>query len=212
MTGSSNITGGVYLVVDPAMEITLLLAKLTAALEGGVKIVQIWNHWKEETDRLACIEAICEACKPYQVPVLINEDWKLLTLTPSLQGVHFDRIRKDYQAIKNEIGRKFLTGITCSNDLSNVYWAVENRFDYISFCSMFPSASAESCELVTPSTIKKARAIADIPVFVAGGITPDNIASLKKTVHFNGVAVISGILNNNNPKQQTEQYIQALNK
>jgi thiamine-phosphate pyrophosphorylase len=50
----------------------------------------------------------------------------------------------------------------------------------------------------------------DLPIFVAGGISPQNIIKLKKETPFNGVAVISGILNAVNPQQKVKEYKDAL--
>lgn len=90
------------------------------------------------------------------------------------------KIQDNILQIKNEMNRKIITGITCNNDLSIVEWADKNEFDYISFCSMFPSSTANSCELVTFDTVKEARKITTLPVFLAGGIKPENIELLNE--------------------------------
>jgi len=204
---------GVYLVVDPAMDQSVLLDKVGQALEGGVNILQIWNHWPDQMqsgDKQQLASYIREMAHRYEVPVLMNDDWKMLKKT-DLNGVHFDEIPEDFEKIKEEIARDFIAGITCSNDLEVIEWAEENGFDYVSFCAMFPSPSMGSCEIVKPETVKKAREITDMPLFVSGGITPEKISELDG-LEFNGVAVISGILQDDKPQQQTLNYNEALNK
>ncbi|MEK6477513.1 thiamine phosphate synthase [Catalinimonas sp. 4WD22] len=206
-----KIKGGVYLVIDPAMDEQVLLEKVAQALEGGVQVLQIWNHWPEHfalADKKKLIEAILKISTQYHVPTLINEEWELLKHT-ALEGVHFDSIPENYQAIKKEIGRIFLGGITCSNDLAVIEWAERNDFDYVSFCSMFPSSSVDSCEIVRPETVRKARAITQMPLFLSGGITTANLATFKE-LDFNGVAVISGILSADSPKHSATAYQNAL--
>jgi len=203
---------GVYLVVDPSMDQAVLLDKVEQALEGGVNILQIWNNWPDriqEGDKQQLGSYIREMAHEYDVPVLMNDDWEML-LNTDLDGVHFDAVPEDFEKIKKEIGRDFLTGITCSNDLEVIKWAEENDFDYISFCAMFPSPSVGSCEIVKPETVKRAREITDMPLFLSGGITPDKIAELDG-LEFNGVAVISGILKDDEPRKQASNYNQALN-
>ena len=204
---------GVYLVVDPSMDQTELLDKVEQALEGGVDILQIWNHWPEgmhKDDREQLATYVQKMAANFDVPVLINNDWQMLSAT-QLGGVHFDKIPENFEQIKEEIGRNFIAGITCSNDLEIVKWADENGMDYISFCAMFPSPSVGSCEIVRPETVQKAREITDLPLFLSGGITPDKIGELSE-LDFNGVAVISGILNANEPKQSALNYEYALKK
>lgn len=207
------ITGGVYLVLDPSMDRATLLHKLKEALEGGVRVLQVWNNWPDSFDLPAkqdLIRTIHAVASAYNVPLLINEEWELLKDT-ELAGVHFDNIPGDYEAIKAKVNRDFVCGITCGNDLEVIRWAEQNQLDYVSFCAMFPSNSAGSCEIVSPDTVKKAREITHIPFFLSGGVTTENISSLGD-LNFAGVAVISGILNSESPQKSTSDYIQALNK
>ena len=206
-----EITGGIYLVLDPSIHRTELLEKLEQALKGGVGIVQIWNHWPEsfsQSNKKRLIEEILNLTKMYSAPVLINDDWKLLKET-ELDGVHFDEIPEDFDRIRDDIQREFISGITCSNDLEVIQWADVHVFDYISFCSMFPSNSVDSCEIVRPETVKKSRRITDLPLFVSGGITPGNLSDLEG-LDFQGVAVISGILSSDSPRESVYEYKQKL--
>ena len=202
---------GIYLVVDPAMTEELLLSKLEAALEGGVSLVQIWNNWQKNADldsKIGLIDKISIITAKYQVPLLINEEWKLVKKT-SLDGVHFDAIPPDFDAIQADIGEQAIFGITCSNNLEIIKWAEENACDYISFCAMYPSASVSSCEIVNFDTIKKARAITSKPIFLSGGIDPEKIKNFKD-LNIQGVAVISGIMSSDSPENETREYTKAL--
>jgi thiamine-phosphate pyrophosphorylase len=206
------IKGGVYLVLDPSLETELLLTRLAGALTGGLQAVQIWNNWSEGAPRFDIIKAIGQLCKQYNVPLLINQEWELLLQSPWLQGVHFDDIPADFNYIKKTIGRSFVTGITCTSNLDRVIWADNNKLDYISFCSMFPSPSAGHCDIVMPATVREAHQVTKLPIFVAGGVTPQNIVELKKQTPFSGVAVISGILSSANPQQKVKEYHHALTR
>ncbi|MGZ3754355.1 MAG: thiamine phosphate synthase [Mucilaginibacter sp.] len=210
-TQLKQITGGVYLVIDPAMEREVLRNKLETALRGGLQVIQIWNNWLPETNKLDLIAEIHQLCAPLNTPLLINDDWSLLQQTELLDGVHFDKIPADLDRIKTIIGRPFISGITCSGNLDTVAWAHHHQLSYISFCSMFPSPSAGTCDIVMPETVKQARNMTEMPIFVSGGITPENTQQLKTKISFDGVAVISGILSAENPDQKVLQYHQALN-
>jgi thiamine-phosphate pyrophosphorylase len=210
MAQNHIITGGIYLVINPAMERDLLLGRLATALTGGIQVIQIWNNWLPGANKLGLIEDVYRLCQPYGVPVLINQEWVLLCESRYLDGVHFDDIPLDYELIKQDIGRPFIAGITCSGNLDKVRWAEQNGLHYISFCSMFPSPSAGHCDIVMPATVKAARLFTAMPIFVSGGITPQNIISLKKETPFDGVAVISGIMSADRPEQKVKQYQDAL--
>lgn len=208
-----EVAGGIYLVLDPSMDKTELLKKLKQALDGGADIIQIWNHWPDsfsESDKVGLVEVILDLANSYSTPVLMNDDWKMLKKT-NLDGIHFDQIPEHFERIQEEIQREFICGITCSNDIEIIQWADEHDFDYISFCSMFPSSSVESCEIVRLETVQKAREITDLPLFVSGGITPENLSELDD-LDFEGVAVISGILSSDSPEKSTTEYREVLNK
>lgn len=206
----NRIQGGIYLVIDPSIERTKLLAKLSTSLNTGIQAVQIWNNWIAAVDKLELIEAIGRLCWQYKTPLLINEDWQLVHQSEWLQGVHFDTPPDDLASIREKIAKPIICGITCSGDLDIVTWANDNKCDYVSFCAMFPSSSAGTCNIVMPATVRQARTLTHMPIFVSGGITPKNLLSLKQQLTFDGVAVISGILSADNPEQKIEQYKTAL--
>ncbi|MBN7811209.1 thiamine phosphate synthase [Algoriphagus sp. H41] len=205
-----NKLQGIYLVLDPAKGEKALLSSLRQALEGGVGLVQIWNHWPEafsQKDKTELSKKIQAVAAEFAVPVLINQDWEL-ALEAELDGVHFDHIPEKWGLIQAKLEAK-LIGITVGNDLDLVRWAEENRLSYISFCSVFPSSSVDTCELVQPESIQKAREITTLPIFLSGGIRPENISQLGG-YSFEGVAVISGILGAEDPKQAAQAYLHQL--
>jgi len=211
---SKQLLDGVYLVVDPAMEQKELLDKIEQSLEGGVDILQIWDHWPEgmeSYDKEQLITYIVEMSESYEVPVLINEAWQWLKST-DLHGVHFDRKPENLAQIKEEVGRDFIAGITCGNDVEIIRWAEEQEFDYVSFCAMFPSPSVGSCEIVRPEIVQKARELTNMPLFLSGGITPEKMDGELAGLDYQGVAVISGILKDDAPAEKVQQYKQALEK
>lgn len=201
--------GGVYLVLDPSMEETILLKKLEQALQEKIVAVQIWDNFKAEQGIQLLINKICELCQSREVPVFINNRWDLLADT-ALDGVHFDEIPEDITEIRGKCKKQFLSGLTCNNDLKCLEWAEKHQFDYISFCSVFPSTTSNSCELVNFDTIRKAKEKSSLPIFLAGGISPENIEKLHD-LKYDGVAVVSGIMNADNPGEAVQSYNKKLN-
>src|SRR5690606_21445536 len=102
-----------------------------------------------------------------------------------------------------------IIGFTGGNDLERIRWANQNQVDYLSFCAMFPSSSAISCEIVKPSTVLLARQLTRLPLFLSGGINPENLKGLS-LLDFQGVAIISGIMSAENPAKKVKNYKAAL--
>ncbi len=133
-----KIKGGVYVVIDPALGIDCIIPVIKKVIEGGADVLQLWNSWKSDQNKDEFIEAICRVAHAANIPVLINEEWELLKTT-ELDGVHFDTIPANFEAIRQDIERPFICGVTCGNNLTLIKWATDNGPDYISFCAMFPS-------------------------------------------------------------------------
>jgi thiamine-phosphate pyrophosphorylase len=197
-----------YLVVDPMPGLRATLPKIKAALDGGVDIIQLWDHWENHKPHEHFILEVCTLARHYQVPILVNNHWQCLQTLP-VDGVHFDVIPNDFNRMKKTIERPVIVGITCGNDMTQIRWAIDNKLDYISFCSMFSSSTANSCELVQPETLKKTRALTRMPLYAAGGITCDNIATLLP-LGINGVAIVSGIMKAENPELAAKKFKHCL--
>lgn len=203
---------GLYLVLDPKKDEKLLLEKLEKSLKAGVNVVQIWNHWDPDLSRSGqirfCVK-VKELAQKSGAPVLINEDWKL-GIQADLDGVHFDQVPEDWKKIKSQIDGK-LIGLTVGNNLDLISWAEQNGLSYISFCSVFLSSSVDTCELVQPENIQKARELTRMPIFLSGGIKPENL-HLLENYSYEGVAVISGVLNSKEPETAVNLYLSKMKK
>jgi thiamine-phosphate pyrophosphorylase len=197
------------MVIDPSMEHRMLVNKLQQVVKEKLVAVQIWDNFKKDESPKELIHVLLSLCHPENIPVLVNNRWELLRET-DLDGVHFDAMPGDLHLLKVQLARDFIAGLTCNNDLSVVKQADENKLDYISFCSMFPSSTANSCDLVTFDTVKKARKITSLPIFLAGGIRPGNIDQLNE-LDYSGIAVVSGIMSADDPREAFHLYEQKLN-
>ena len=204
-----KINPGIYLVIDPSMDELQLLHKLSICLKEKLAAVQIWDNFKVGQNISSLLKKVCDLCHAKNVPVLINNRWELLN-DILLDGVHFDEIPENFRAIKEGINRPFISGLTCNNDLAVVDWASKNKLDYISFCSIFPSSTANSCELVDFNTIHHAAKLYSLPIFLAGGIKPENMDSLDE-IDYSAIAVISGIMSSHKPDESIKKYQEKLN-
>ena len=201
---------GIYLVMDPKGAKEILLQKLKAALEGGISILQVWNHWHGDVtqhEKKTFIEEVKLRCDQFDVPVLMHDDWKL-ALESNLSGVHFDEAPNDFDEVKKALESMHI-GLTVGNDLEKIAWAEKHQLSYSSFCAMFPSSSVDTCEIVDAKTVLEAQKITTLPIFLSGGITAQNLKKLS-AISFSGVAIISGILNSADPKRSTIEYQEEL--
>lgn len=201
-----GIQNGICLIVDPSVRSDLLLKRLKDVVYEPIAAVQIWDNFNTVDNAMDLVKQILDLCHPQNIPVLINNHWEMLKLL-QLDGIHLDQEAADLEQRKEELKRQIIIGITCNNDLSVVQWAHDNKVDYISFCSMFHSSTANSCELVSFDTIRKARTLTTIPLFLSGGIKPGNMQELD-ALDYSGIAVVSGIMNSDTPIDEIRKYQQ----
>lgn len=204
------IQSGIYLIIDPSMDEEILFSKLNLIVKEKIAAIQIWDHFKENQNIEELLLKIYEKTSLHNIPLIINNRWEYLKKIP-LDGIHFDEIPENINQIKKEINRDFIVGITCNNDLSTIKYPEEHQFDYISFCSMFPSKTANSCELVNFETVQKAKSIFTGKIFLAGGIDLNNIKNLHE-LNYDGIAVVSGIMSAENPSENIKNYHRKIKK
>lgn len=204
---------GLYLVINPKQEQIQMLSALEKALYEGLAAVQIYNGWPDgirHEAKLALCKKVNKLCNRHNTPCLINNEWELLKEVP-LAGVHFDFIPENWVLVRTEINRPFYTGVTLNNDLSLLPELEKLEISYLSFCAMFPSASVGDCEIVHPETVQKTLSRVNVPVFLSGGITPQNAGNFSR-MNISGVAVISGVMNAKNPAKAVDEYKKTLSK
>ncbi|MFA0964380.1 thiamine phosphate synthase [Roseivirga sp. BDSF3-8] len=206
----TTLDKGVYLVIDPSMEEALLMDKLRLILKEKVAAVQVWDNFREGQDIPGLIDRLCALCHAHETPVLINNRWEL-GQTSELDGVHFDEMPEDLERVRQSAGRRVMLGITVNNDLELIRRAEAGGMDYISFCSMFPSTTATSCDLVPFEVVRKAKEIFSGPIFLAGGIHPENMHKLNE-LDYAGVAVVSGIMSSDRPGEAVRAYQQHIKR
>jgi len=201
-----SIKNGLYLMVDPSMELHLMLQKVEAALKGGVSIIQILNNFKPNTSKVLIIESVSILAHRFGIPVLVNED---ISYIEHVDGAHFNDIPQDFDTIKSTISSAAIIGITCDNNPEKVKWAIRHNVDYICFGSVFPTDSIPSYKIVHLENVRKARDYTDMPIFLCGGITPRNMEQLGDIV-LDGIAVVSGIMNTEDPEESADSYVKAI--
>ena len=79
MSASINkkIGSGVYLVIDPSMDDSVLLNKLEACLKEELAAVQIWDNIDDWLNKSTLINKICALCQAQDIPVLINNQFRV---------------------------------------------------------------------------------------------------------------------------------------
>jgi thiamine-phosphate pyrophosphorylase len=189
---------GLYLVVSSILPLDELLLATEKALRGGVDILQLIAG-PETSEMLAFARGLLDLTRKHKTPLLVNGSLRLVKEIDA-DGVHFDNYETTPSQVKQTLGRKCIVGYTLSNDTQRLRWAEEAGADYVSFCSVFPTCTANQCQIVPLETIRTARSRTSLPIFAAGGINLEN-AHLVLEAGVDGIAVTSALLKAKDPKQ-----------
>lgn len=203
-----TINKGIYLVIDPDKDKSELINQLLKIKDQKLSAIQIWNNFKPGKTYTDLLSSIKQLFKDSDTPIFINNRIDLM-VEFGFDGVHFDEIPIHKKEIEAQINRPFLKGLTLTNDLDALLEESDWQFDYVSFCSIFQSPTSNSCELVDFETIVRCKELKEVSIFLSGGITPDNMEELKE-LNYDGIAVVSGIMNAENPLKSLKLYKEKL--
>ncbi|MRJ08704.1 thiamine phosphate synthase [Ornithobacterium rhinotracheale] len=184
----------IYLIIDAEIPLAKLQSELNPILKDLDK-VQLYNTEKISIKNLQ--KCIFWWLENTDAQIFIYENKKALSLSEQV-GIHLDA-PEDLVDLEQKLNRKITKGCTVGNDLETLKNAEKYGFSYISFCSVFPTQSANVCELVKFENIEKARELFSGEIFLAGGINPQTRKKLKN-IDFDGVAIISALMESNDKK------------
>ncbi len=198
-----KIESGVYLVVDSSYGEEKVLRVVRESMEAGLDALQLWSSWENDDQAVVIGKKLAKIANEFSVPFVVN-NYLDVAIKIGADGVHIDGRDPAPELIRKKMGPRSIVGVTCSTSMEKVLWANDSKVDYVSFCAMFPSSSVDECDLVPLSMLSEARHQVSIPIFASGGINLENADQVLRS-GANGIAVISAIMNANDPGLATRQ-------
>lgn len=185
-----------------------LLWVLEQALEGGARAIQLREKDLNGRDLFHLAENTRRLCADYKAMLFIN-DRVDIALVVDADGVQLGGDSMDVAVARELLGEHKTIGVS-THSLDEALSAERNGADFVLFGPVYftPSKAAYGA----PQGVAAIRQVADklsIPVYAIGGIKPENIAELKKA-GVRGIAVISAVIEANDPKQATRELLQQL--
>jgi thiamine-phosphate pyrophosphorylase len=190
---------GLYIITDNQLiNKTQFIQTVEAALQGGAKVVQYRDKSDNQQQRLTQATELKALCHQYAVPLIINDD---ITLAQQIQadGVHLGKHDMNIVKAKQQLGKQFIIGVSCYNQLSLAQQAIAQGADYIAFGSFFPSTIKPQAVPASIELLHQARQQFSCPIVAIGGITPENGRQLLQA-GADSLAVISGVFGESSPQ------------
>ena len=193
---------------------------LEEAVAGGVTCIQ----WRDKSEiaqaplprRLEAVEPLYQRAKALKVPFLVNDDVELAQALRA-DGVHLGQDDMDPSLARQLLGADAIIGWSVGTAverarLDDLLIEDPHVIDYIGVGPAFPTGTKSDAGDALGAT--GIAAIIDgisLPAVAIGGINEKNCALLE-TENLAGIAVVSAITRQSDPKAAAQQLLNAINR
>lgn len=184
---------GLYLITDGKDN---LVERVTAALAGGVSVLQYRAKDKPYSARVTEGKTLRNLCREKEVFFIVNDDPGLARELDA-DGVHLGQEDGTVSQARAILGREKAVGRS-THSVKEAVAAEAEGADYIGFGAMFPTGSKEVRHMPGPEALESVKRSVSIPVAAIGGITRDNAGAVIDA-GADATAVISAILSDSQP-------------
>lgn len=195
---------GLYAITPDEPDTDTLLAKVAAALQGGIGVLQYRNKLADHKLQTQQARALLPLCRQYQVPFIINDSIKLC-LTLDADGVHLGADDGNLAEARARLGKNKILGASCYNRFDLALSAQQLGADYVAFGACFASSTKPNAPVAGLHLFTQAKAELHVPAVAIGGITLEN-ASLAIAAGADSIAVINAIFNADDVKLTSQQF------
>lgn len=180
---------------------------LEAALKGGARDLQLREKDLRPNQLFPLAAAMRKLTRQYGARLYINDRLDIALMVDA-DGVHLPEEGLPADAVKARYPHLLVGVSTHSPDSAKK--AEAQGADFITFSPIYETASKK--KYGPPQGLEKLREVTreiGIPVLALGGITKDRVKPVLEHGAF-GVALISGIWNRKNIKQETFEYMKSI--
>lgn len=174
-------------------------------LENGIKFVQYRS--KKQLQNKDLIKKLISLCEDFNAKFIINDNIKLAKEL-NAHGVHIGKDDENLNNTINFLGKKFIVGVSCYNNITLAKNAQNNGATYVAFGSAFKSPTKPNAIVSGIEIIKKAKDELHIPICIIGGINEENISTVIKKAP-DMIAIVNAIYK---PNSITENLINLKKK
>jgi thiamine-phosphate pyrophosphorylase len=199
----SNIKG-LYAVTPNEIDTKLLVAKVEAALKGGVRLVQYRNKAAGKALLLRQATALLAACRAYGASLIINDHLDLCAQIDA-DGLHLGAADCKPGPVRRLLGADKIIGVSCYNQIALAHAAEADGADYVAFGACFSSETKPNAVNAPLSLFEQAKKELNIPVVGIGGINIDNALKVR-AAGADAIAVISTLFDARNITDLSQRF------
>ena len=175
---------------------------IESALKGGAEIIQLREKNISEEDLIAEALKVKEICRRYNALLIINDNYNA-AIKSGADGVHVGIEDTPVSEIRKITGDNFIIGATAKT-IEQAKKAQAEGADYLGTGAVFPSPTKTDAIRITTQQFKEIAESVSIPVVAIGGISRDNITSLKN-IGAVGAALVSAVFSADDIESETAE-------
>ncbi len=205
---SNLIDFSLYLITDRT-QLTAgysLFSAVEAALQGGVKAVQLREKDLPAAELLPLARQLRDLTRSYAARLLINDRIDL-ALAVQADGVHLGGHSLPADVARRLVGPELLIGIS-THSCAEISRAAAQGADFVTFGPVYatPSKAAFGAPQGLQALAKACHG-STLPVFALGGMTPERTTEVMRSGAA-GIALISAILASPDPRSAASAFNQ----
>jgi len=185
---NQRIKGLYGITPDKVLNISL---NESAIKKHKVNILQYRRKTQDAKRKLDEATKLLKLCLQYNTLFIVNDDVDLCKKVGA-DGVHLGQSDIDVNSARSQLGKKFIIGVSCYNNLEFAIEAEKNGANYIALGAIFKSTTKPNAPYCSLSTIQNIKSNINIPIVGIGGITFDNQQSVLDA-GCNSIAMIEGL-------------------
>lgn len=160
------------------------------ALRGGATMVQLREKSLGSADFLAEAREIVPLARRAGVPLIINDDVET-ALACGADGVHVGQQDMELKAARARLGPDKIIGVS-AHTVDEAVRAEADGADYLGVGAVFHTGTKLNAAPLSFETLKSITSAVSIPCVAIGGITAENLPSLRGS-GVSGAAVVSAV-------------------
>ncbi len=192
------------LVTDHCSDVDAFCTIVEKALQAGVTVLQLREKKATTRDFYQLALRIKPIARQYNVPLLINDRLDI-ALAVDADGVHVGQEDLPVAVVRRLIGPDKILGATAAT-VAAAQTAEREGADYIGSGAMFPTLTKPGKQVLSLNVLAQIKQAVQVPVVAIGGITADNLLTLKIT-GVDGLAVVSAIMDSADPAAATQEIL-----
>jgi thiamine-phosphate pyrophosphorylase len=168
---------GLYALTPETPDAADCLARVEAALRGGVRIVQYRDKSADAARQRATAQALRALTRDAGALLIVNDSLPL-ALAVDADGVHLGGDDGDLAAARRALGPGRILGASCYADFERARAAARAGADYVAFGAVFASPTKPHAVRADLALFGRCRDELGVPSCAIGGITRDNAAAV----------------------------------